>query len=229
MQEGQPLVFIELFSTQACGFCPDADKVLSDIIQSGKAIGFACHVDYFDVREGSLSRPFCSERQANYARLLQSGPAYTPQMVFNGMLDVMGQRTQHVLKTLDHMAAVSTLQPISLQPLEESDHYQISFDALEDHENMPATIWLAHIDQDHDVVIADGANRGRDIIYKNIVSEMKELETWDGGSLTFTFGPEMQENHKGFVVFVQSQTTGKILASSPLIPSVSIQNEESDS
>lgn len=229
LSEEQPIVFIELFSTQACGFCPDADKLLADIIQSGKAVGFACHVDYFDVKEGSLSRPFCSERQTDYTRFLQSGPTYTPQMIFNGLVDVMGHKTQQVLETLDHISAVSTVTPITPQSLEDSGHYQISLDAVEVQDEMPATIWLAYIDQDHDVTVADGANRGRDIIYKNIVSDVKELQIWDGGALTFTVNPELEDKHKGFFVFVQSNKTGKILASSSLILSSAIRNEENES
>ena len=222
--DNQPIVFVELFSTQACGFCPDADKLLSDIIQSGKAVGFGCHVDYFDVKEGSLSQPFCSKRQADYTRFLQSGPTYTPQMIINGLVDVMGHKTQQVLEAIDHVSNISTVSTIALQPLEDSDHYQVSLDAIDAEDDMPAAIWLAYIDQDHDITVADGANRGQDIIYKNIVSKVKELQAWDGGALTFTFSPMLEESHKGFLVFVQSQITGKILASSPLM-----QSEDSES
>ena len=158
-------------------------------------------------------------------------------MIFNGLIDVMGHKTQQVLEALDHISSISAVSSLALQPLENSSHYQMSLGALEVKEEtqeeagdtMPATIWIAYIDQDHAITVADGANRGREVTYKNIVSAVEELQVWDGSPLTFTFNPALEDKHKGFLVFVQSQTTGKILASSTLMVRSVMQSEESES
>ena len=47
---------IELFSSQACMFCPKADALLDVLALKDNVIALACHVDYFDLREGSFRK-----------------------------------------------------------------------------------------------------------------------------------------------------------------------------
>ena len=46
---GKAPVVVELFSSQACVFCPRADRLFADLLKQDNVIGLACHVDYFDV------------------------------------------------------------------------------------------------------------------------------------------------------------------------------------
>jgi hypothetical protein len=97
---GTAPIVVELFSSQACVFCPKADRLFADILEQENVIGLACHVDYFDVEVGALSKPFCSERQSWYMEKLFAGPNYTPQIVINGALDVIGYKFDEVINVL---------------------------------------------------------------------------------------------------------------------------------
>ena len=97
---GGPVV-LELFSTQACTFCPRADALMADLVDHPSLIALSCHVDYFDVEVGSRALPVCSSRQISYEGAMKHGPKYTPQMVFNGRLNAIGYREHDVAAMLE--------------------------------------------------------------------------------------------------------------------------------
>src|SRR5690606_6242302 len=117
-------VIIELFSSQACAFCPRADRLLADLAQQVHVIALACHVDYFDVRSGALSQPFCSERQNWYMRALRGGPNYTPQMVVQGRYDAIGYDMPAVTHAL-RRAANHIPPAVNIAATSEAGRYRI--------------------------------------------------------------------------------------------------------
>ena len=81
--------FFELYTSEGCSSCPEADKWFGEMMQSrllwNKVIPVAFHVDYWD-RLGwkdPLSQSLCTERQMAYARLWGKS-LYTPMVVLAG-------------------------------------------------------------------------------------------------------------------------------------------------
>ena len=202
---GSGPVLIELFSSQACFFCPQADRLFADLIEQKHIIGLACHVDYFDVDENALSHPFCTARQKFYMERLKAGVPYTPQMVMNGVRDVVGYKFEHINRALGD---AETRSEIAIERNGE-DSYTASFSAL-DSESMD--LWLAVYDKPQDITIAEGRNRGNKVTYYNIVSRIEKTGKWDGTEQTQDIAPALSEENAGFVLMAQDSETGQVMA-----------------
>lgn len=207
-QEPAPIVVLELYSSQACVFCPAADRFFGDLVQTTSLIGLACHVDYFDVRQGSLARHFCSERQSDYMTRLRAGPNYTPQMVVNGHIDVVGYRHDKVSEALKE-AALDGVEQVDIAPAADKGSYTL---ALPEAAAGEYTLWLMVYDRPHDVKIAEGNNRGALVTYVNVVSDLKALDPWDGTAQVRTVPTDLTDANAGFVVLAQDAKTGRVVA-----------------
>lgn len=94
---GRPrTVLLELFTSQGCSSCPRADELLSKIrrenFRGSIVIPLAYHVDYWNHLGWSdpFSSPRWSERQNLYATVSKSNRIYTPQLVINGGVQLVG-------------------------------------------------------------------------------------------------------------------------------------------
>lgn len=202
-------VVVELFSSQACTFCPKADQLLSDLLKSGEIIGIACHVDYFDVREGSMAKPFCTQRQTEYGVKLRSGPNYTPQMVVNGAHDVVGYRMQDVTDVIKE-AKQNVAGAVRISKMDAKDMYKIVIPEVGTQTPLEAQIvWL---DKPHRMKIAEGGNRGKTLTYYNIADRLEPLSGWSGNAGTLEVEIALKNQHKGFVVLTRESESGEIVA-----------------
>ena len=97
----EQLTVIELFTSQSCYSCPPAEKILGKLAQRDDIIALEHHVDYWDqLIHGSdgnwrdiFSSPESTDRQRRYNQSVEGrGYSYTPQMVFNGKAETVGNR-----------------------------------------------------------------------------------------------------------------------------------------
>lgn len=206
-------VVVELFTSQACSFCPKADALLGALANSPDVIALSCHVDYFDVKTGSLSHPFCSARQVEYESTLRAGPKYTPQMVINGQYDVVGYRRADVLTTIRRARKERALVTPDLQ-ITDKGEFLLSLPALGENEGGAEAyeIIIVAFDKPHTVTVAEGANAGKSIVYTNVVRNVGLLGAWDGQAKSLRFDPKMGEGSLGFAVLVRGRADGQIVA-----------------
>ena len=110
----QHALLVELFTSEGCLSCPPADDLLRKI--DGKhtkdgalIVGVSEHVTYWD--HGGWKDPFDSdaitERQTQYSQRFHLDSPYTPQIVVNGKVQLVGSDGQALLK------AISNMQPQS--------------------------------------------------------------------------------------------------------------------
>ncbi len=205
---GEAPIIIELFSSQACVFCPKADRLFTDLLQQDNVIGLACHVDYFDVKEGSLSQSFCTARQSWYMDKLFAGPNYTPQMVINGAIDVVGYKFNEVVEALQK-AAYSEILVLNIIESEAAGTYKVMLPMDKVAAPEDFKLWLALYDKPRELTVASGTHKGKQRTYYNIVSNL-------GGSdeiLEEVFvTPPLTDQHEGFVLILQDMSSGKIYA-----------------
>lgn len=208
-EDAVPVTVVELFSSQACVFCPEADDVFAELLQRDDIIGLACHVDYFDVREGSLARPFCTERQNRYMETLAAGPNYTPQMVIDGVEDVVGYKVPEVHAALDRAAAMD-VRRLAIVRTSPPGSYGVALppDLPEDRSRM--TLWLAVYDAPHEVTVSEGRNKGKKAVYYHIVSALGATDRLEGPVVRVT--PPLGPQHEGFAALLQDNATGRIYA-----------------
>lgn len=215
---GGPVV-AELFTSQACVFCPQADRLFASLAAQPEIIALSCHIDYFDVRRGRLSHRFCTDRQGWYGKVLASGPNYTPQMVVQGHFDVMGYKMEEIGDAIRKAGELKTL-PVAIESAETSGHYTLS---LPEGAALPTannTVWLAVYDAPHEVTISGGRNRGQAMTYYNVISDLKDLGAWKA---PMDADVALKQGQKGFAVLVQDKKSGDILAAGRYEPDAPAQ------
>lgn len=213
----QPPVVLELFSSQACIFCPRADRLFADLLTTQpNLIGIACHIDYFDVKTGSLSQQFCTERQTEYERLLRTGPAYTPQMVVQGGIDVVGYKMEDIVAGMKKAAELPIL-PLYVFATDNENEFRVALPDTAPDLGGQAALYLIAYDRPHEVTIAEGRNRGQKAIYYNIASDFRDLGGWPAGQQGTVVTAALTDVQEGFALLLQDPATGKMLAAGKFI------------
>ena len=83
---------IELFTSQGCSSCPAADKLLGELAQDPSLVALSLPVDYWDYLgwKDTLALQGHANRQRAYAEARGDREVYTPQVVVNGVVHVLG-------------------------------------------------------------------------------------------------------------------------------------------
>lgn len=179
------------------------------MIQQQSVIGLSCHVDYFNVRKNNLGKNFCTQRQGDYNRLIGTGPRYTPQLVVNGHMDMIGYETGKV------SAAIMKGRAEKVQPITFTEtHPGIYSYALPQVKTNggPVSLLLAVFDAPKSIAITEGNNLGKKITYYNVVSDMRDLGAWNGAAEARVVEAAFNPANGGFAVIAQDTRTGHILA-----------------
>lgn len=211
-----PLV-LELFSSQACLFCPKADALLAAEMKKPDIIAIACHVDYFDVKHGSLAQSFCTQRQSWYMQALGAGPNYTPQLIVNGVYDVIGHKQSEVELHINKASDNNKIIPLHISPKSEPQSYQVTWDSFKFSD--PLVVWVILLDKPHNLKIAEGRNKGLDVSYVNIASHLEKITAFNPESGLLEIKPPLSMLHKGFAIIAQEEESGRIIAAGQLMVS----------
>lgn len=123
-------VLVELFTSQGCSSCPPADHLLSQLGREAGVIPLAYHVDYWNYIGWTdpFSSPEWSKRQRAYAAAMRSDQVYTPQVVIDGRIHVVGSDERKVRKAIaEAMARPSNgqIQLVSVNWLETAAEIEI--------------------------------------------------------------------------------------------------------
>jgi hypothetical protein len=119
LADARPPVLVELFTSEGCSSCPQADAALARLrsdpaLASVEVIPLELHVDYWN-RLGwtdPFSAPEFTLRQEEYARLLGGDGLYTPQMVVDGWIS--GVASPASLRRGVEKAATDRKQPLEV-------------------------------------------------------------------------------------------------------------------
>jgi len=91
-------VVVELFTSQGCNSCPPADFFLGKLAQRSDVLALTLPVTYWDMLgwKDSLANEANTRRQKAYAAMMGHGGVYTPQIIIDGMQDIVGSRIASV-------------------------------------------------------------------------------------------------------------------------------------
>lgn len=212
----QAPVVVELFTSQNCSDCPEADEFLSSIAHNpdNGLIVLGCHVTTWDNRKwiDTLSLPECSERQHDYSGLLEQGRSYTPQMVVNGASSFKGSRE------FDFDLAVRKTRlkdPVALIKIDMTERgFEIELPELPAGQRVPYELNVITYMTNRTIDITAGENRGQKITYAHAVSGITRLPPWQGKAETRLIKmDQLNGDHlHGVVITAQPVRGGKIRA-----------------
>src|SRR5215470_7408521 len=98
----EPRAVIELFTSQGCSSCPAADKLLGELARDPSLVTMSLAVDYWDYLgwKDTLALRGHSDRQRAYAGARGDREVYTPQVVVNGVVHVLGSDKAAIEKAI---------------------------------------------------------------------------------------------------------------------------------
>jgi hypothetical protein len=204
----QSPVVVELFTSQGCSSCPPANANLLAIADRPDVLALSFGVTYWDYLgwKDSFAKPEFTNRQYAYEQSLHRATAYTPQMVVNGGMDLIGNSADE----LDRKIAAARDDAHAAPPQIVLANGKVTIGAADTPEDT-ADVWLVRYDPNVvQVPVGRGENGGRTLPHRNVVRELMRLGGWTGEAASFALPPA--SNGLKTAILVQSAYTGPILA-----------------
>lgn len=201
-----PIAVLELFTSQGCASCPPADKLLAELKERKDLVVLAYHVDYWDYIgwADTFGSQANSDFQRAYAASWGKNRIYTPQLVVNGAVDVVGSRRAEVEDAIGEAAL-----PLRVRMAYDDGILEIGVNAAI---GLPeSSIWLVTYRSQAKVDIERGENRGHSLSYVQIVTSRQVLGMWDpatGADLKLQLSDVFSGDSDGVAVIVQQQYNG---------------------
>ncbi len=188
-------VVVELFTSQGCSSCPPADALLGELARRSDVLPLGFHISYWDSLgwKDPLSRPSSTERQKAYARRFTEGRVYTPQMVVDGVSEMVGSDRAAVLNAV-HEARPAAIASVSFA--EDRRSVAIGGGAGK------GEIVLVRFAQRRTTHVGAGENTGRIANDFNGVETLTTLGAWDGSAQRLEIEPPAAG--EGLAVLVQA-------------------------
>lgn len=206
-------VVVELYTSQGCSSCPPADAMMHELAEREDVIALALHVDYWDYIgwKDPFGNPAHAERQRAYAAAGNRRSIYTPEMVVNGVTDIVGAKPMKLAEAIAEHARQPDQVTVSLS--RNGDTLNIAAKPKAKVTG-PLTVHMLRYTPRQTTQIKRGENRGKTLEYANIVEGWMVLGEWDGtGPLAMT---APMEGDKPAVVIIQHRNAGPILAAARL-------------
>lgn len=219
---GQPKrpVVVELYTSQGCASCVPADALLAKLAKRPDVLPLSLSVTYWDMLgwKDTLATETNTRRQKAYASVMGHSAVYTPQMIVDGVADVVGSREQQVWSAIDARAQSAAAEDVPIALHETKDELQIGIGASQEHAGQPSTVWLFHIKNQATVWIGGGENDGRTMTYHNVVGDLRAVGQWKGEPLKIELPRSAMEGlpHDAVAVVVQKSGYGHVVGAALL-------------
>lgn len=212
---------VELFTSQGCSSCPPADAILAELAGRRDVVAIAYHVTYWD--HLGWKDPFATrwgtERQGRYVRVLGLRNRYTPQMVVDGAMDVVGSRREAVAGALraSREAAAGRIEiALSRDPAKGALRIHVSRRPSE----KVAELLLIRYAGSRETKVLRGENGGRTLRNTHIAREIRHIASWAGTPLNLLVpvAEDPGDDHGGYAVLLQDRASGRIIGAAKLSP-----------
>ncbi|WP_424986627.1 DUF1223 domain-containing protein [Microbulbifer sp. S227A] len=173
-------VVVELFTSQGCASCPPADAILHRLAARDDVIALALHVDYWDYIgwKDEYALATNARRQRGYADVGGRDMIYTPQMIINGVDDVVGAHAMDVAEIIERQKARKP--EIALSATRRGSQLSIRAERLGQSPAGSMSVQLVRFSPLRTVRITRGENAGHELDYANVVDAWSVLGEWDG-------------------------------------------------
>jgi len=206
-------VVLELYTSQGCSSCPPADALIERLSDRPDILALSLPVTYWDMLgwKDTLASEANTRRQKAYAATMGHGGVYTPQIIVDGVTDVVGSREAQVEAAIGARRADMREVPVMLSASPTAVH--IGVGALPEKNAGDATVWLLHVLSHAAVRIGAGENKSRSIDYRNVVRDVRAVALWKGQPLSLDIprGDQGVPGYDSVAVVVQQDPYGRVI------------------
>jgi hypothetical protein len=198
---------LELFTSQGCSSCPPADALLATLARKPDIVAVSFPVDYWDYIgwKDTLASGAFAARQRAYAEAHGEVHVYTPQIVVDGLVGVVGSDRGEIEAAISGGKGSGGAVSLPMR-LSHADGALVIDVAGGD--GGPADVLALRVVRSKTVHIGRGENAGRVVTYTNVVRAIDKVGDWTGSMATFKL-PESHADDEGYVVLLQKGTLEK--------------------
>jgi hypothetical protein len=176
---GRTPVLVELFTSEGCSDCPPADALLTRLdetqpVPGAEAIVLSEHVTYWN-HDGWFD-PFSLDevtlRQQEYTQRFGLSSPYTPQMVIDGAVQVVGNNTPAVAQAI--RKAAETAKPALMIDDAQWDDRKIRF-SVKGPADLDANLFGVLAENATHIEVKHGENAGRTLHHTAVLRVLKNF------------------------------------------------------
>ena len=221
--EAQKKVVVELFTSEGCSSCPPADRFLSELGAEPGVIALSFHVDYWN--HLGWRDPFSSSqwslRQQRYARAFGTNRSYTPMMVVDGALDLVGSDRARVREVIAQRRERAYEAEVTLEASRRDDVIEARIAATPLTDLPGSAVFLVLVYEKRlSVKVERGENARRTLLHDYVVRDSRTA-TWSQApcsqapcshaqTVELRVQPDWSPDELGVAVLLQSPRSQKI-------------------
>ena len=206
-----PRAVVELFTSQGCSSCPPADKILGELARDPSVVALTMPIDYWDYLgwKDTLADSRFSTRQKAYSRMRGDRDVYTPQVIVNGERHLIGSDRVAIDKAMHETRQANDVMSVPVSMAVSGKQLNVTVTAASSgHTARQGEIWICAVSRAVPISIARGENRGREIVYHNVVRNWLKVGDWSGKTASWSVPMEniARDGVDAAAVFVQDGT-----------------------
>jgi hypothetical protein len=204
----EPRAVVELFTSQGCSSCPPADKIIGELAKDPSIIALSMPIDYWDYLgwKDTLADARFSARQKAYSHMFSDRGVYTPQVIVNGSLPMIGSDRAGIEGAIGDTKKADGVMSVPVTLTLSGKQINVSVAASgKGPAAMHGEVWICSVTREIPISIGRGENRGREITYHNVVRNLLKVGDWNGNAGSWSV-PLENISHEGVdaaVVYVQ--------------------------
>lgn len=203
-----PRAVVELFTSQGCSSCPAADKIVGELASDPSVIALSLPIDYWDYLgwKDTLADARFTARQRAYSAQRGDREVYTPQVVVNGQIQVVGNDRGQIDHAIADTANAAGVMSVPVVVTREGRELKVSVPDAKD--GASGEVWIYSIARAVPIAIGKGENRGREVVYHNVVRNWLKVGDWTGkaGHWTVPIENLTRDGVDAAVVYIQDGT-----------------------
>ena len=178
-KEFEPVVVLELFTSQGCSSCPAADALLNSVKHnySNNVIPLSYHVAYWNYI--GWNDPFSNEdftkKQREYNTKFFSGSLYTPQVVVNGSEHFVGSKKKTLTSKIKSYLNKTAENKVVLTATKNPQNY-IDFSYSVEGDTTNKSLRIVLVIEERTTSVKRGENRNRILQNANVVVAEKYFD-----------------------------------------------------
>jgi hypothetical protein len=209
----EPRAVVELFTSQGCSSCPEADKLIGELAKDANVIAVSLPIDYWDYLgwKDTLADPKFSARQKAYSKVRGDRQVYTPQVVVNGKVHALGNDRESIERAISDSSKAGVVMSVPVKVSVAKGQLTVSVPESAAGEHSAGEVWICSVAKEVPVAIGRGENRGKELVYHNVVRNWLKVGDWNGKAATWTVPIENLNSQgvDGAVAYIQEGSREK--------------------